>query len=89
VHVSQLTPYHKACGSCHYFFYSVAANKEATEPRIHSGQVEAITWKSFYIATTTWLTIKKYMWHKMTTDVFRFSKSQSDPFLMYDLSLDL
>jgi hypothetical protein len=44
--ISQLIRYSRACGSYHDFVdKSVAANKEATEPRVPSDEVEVITSK--------------------------------------------
>jgi hypothetical protein len=39
----------------------VAANKEATEPRVLFGKLEVITSKNCTVATMTWLTVMKYL----------------------------
>ena len=68
-----------------YSCYRVAANMEATEPSVPSGEIEVITWK---VLRSLHDLVDRYGVSvvQMTTDMFHLSKSQSSPFSMHDLS---
>ena len=68
-----------------YSCYRVAANMEATEPSVPSGEIEVITWN---VLRSRHDLVDRYGVSvvQITTDMFHLSKSQSSPFSMHDLS---